>query len=54
MPSISGSVTASTALEAMAASTAEPPRARIWAPACDASTWLVATMPCWLMTMDGP
>jgi len=29
----------------MAASTAEPPRANICAPACDASVWLAAAMP---------
>ncbi len=51
---ISGSVMHSTALAAMAASTAVPPRARICAPACDASTWLVATIPPWLMTIDRP
>ncbi len=54
MPVIIGSVTPSTAFEAMAASTADPPRARICAPACDASTWLVAAIPCWLMTMERP
>ena len=45
MPFIMGSVTPRTALAAMAASTAEPPLARICAPATEACTWLVATMP---------
>src|SRR5712692_1453307 len=52
MPFIMGSVTPSTALAAMAASTAEPPRARISAPACEACTWLVATMPKRVTTME--
>ena len=54
MPSIMGSTTPSTALAAIAASTADPPRARICAPACDASVWLVATMPCCVMTIERP
>ena len=45
MPQLSGSTTPSTALAAMAASMADPPRASTCAPACDASVWLVATMP---------
>src|SRR5437588_2623522 len=44
-PARSGSTTLTAALAAMAASTAEPPRARTCAPACDARVWLVATMP---------
>ena len=47
-----GSTNPSAALAAMAASAAEPPRARICAPACDASGWLVATMPSRLMTIE--
>jgi hypothetical protein len=54
MPSIIGSTTPSTAFAAMAASTAEPPLARICAPACDASVWLVAAMPCCVITIDRP
>jgi len=34
-----------TAFAAIAASTADPPLAKISAPATDACTWLVATMP---------
>ncbi len=47
-----GSTTLSTALAAMAASTADPPRARICAPACDANVCAVATMPRVVMTME--
>ena len=49
-----GSVTPSTALAAIAASMAEPPRDRISAPACEAKTWLVATIPRSVTTMDRP
>src|SRR5579862_4542296 len=52
MPQLMGSTTPSTALAAMAASMAVPPRANTWAPACDASVWLVATIPRSEMTMD--
>src|ERR1017187_4038744 len=52
MPLLSGSTTPSAALAAMAASMADPPRARICAPACEASVWLVATMPRPLMTIE--
>src|ERR1700688_767516 len=52
MPFMSGSITPSTALVAIAASTAEPPRDRISAPACEACTWLLATMPLGEITMD--
>src|ERR1051326_2773425 len=45
MPLLSGSTTPSVALAAMAASMADPPRARICAPACDASVWLVEMIP---------
>src|SRR5262249_44614892 len=51
-PVIKGSLTPNTALEAMAASTAVPPFARICAPAAEARVWLVATIPFWLMTFD--
>src|SRR6516225_755177 len=44
-PFMLGSITPSTALAAMAALAAEPPCERISAPACEACTWLVATMP---------
>src|SRR5271169_233503 len=52
MPFMSGSITPSTALVAIAASTAEPPRDRISAPACEACTWLLATMPYGEITME--
>ena len=52
MPFIMGSTTPSTALAAMAASAAEPPRARICAPACEARTSLVATIPCRVITIE--
>src|SRR5579863_5468342 len=45
IPSLFGSTTPSTALAAIAASIADPPRARICAPACEAKVWLVATIP---------
>src|SRR3954470_4379897 len=51
IPFMSGSITPRAALAAIAASTAEPPRPRISAPAWDARTWLVATIPYLLMTM---
>src|SRR5262245_65262850 len=43
-----------TALAATAASIAFPPRWRIWAPACEASGWLAATMPSVVATFDRP
>src|SRR5689334_16595670 len=43
-----------TALAAIAASTALPPRWRICVPACDASGWLVATMPSVVATFERP
>src|SRR5215470_8162409 len=51
-PTIIGSTTLSTAAEATAASTALPPCWRIRSPACDASGWLVTTMPRRAMTSD--
>ena len=45
MPQPVGSVSPSTALAAIAASTAVPPDRRISRPAWVANTWLVATMP---------
>src|SRR5580698_7623123 len=51
-PFIIGSTRLSTAFAAMAASTAEPPRAKICAPAWDASGCAVATMPRLLITME--
>ena len=54
MLSIIGSTKPRTALAAMAASTADPPRARICAAAWDASGWLVAAMPCCEITMERP
>ena len=47
-----GSTTPSAALAAIAASMAEPPRSRTWAPACEARVWLVATMPWREITME--
>ncbi len=52
MPLFMGSTTPMAASAAIAASTAEPPRARICAPACAASVWLVATMPSRVITID--
>jgi hypothetical protein len=52
IPSIMGSITPSTALAAIAASMADPPRARICAPAWDARVWLVATIPEVVITME--
>src|SRR5580704_2051346 len=52
MPFIMGSVTPSAAFAAMAASMAEPPCARICAPATEACTWLVATMPYCVTTIE--
>ena len=54
MPSIIGSTNPSTAFAAIAASTADPPFARICAAACDASVWLVAAIPCFEITIDRP
>src|SRR5579885_635513 len=52
MPLLIGSTTPRVALAAMAASTAEPPRASTCAPACEASVWLVAAIPIGVMTME--
>src|SRR5271155_4136396 len=52
MPFIMGSVTPRTAFAAIAASTAEPPRASTCAPATEACTWLVATMPYLVTTIE--
>src|SRR5579884_3932028 len=52
MPHIIGYTTPKTRLAAIAASTAEPPRASVCAPATEASVWLVATMPAWEITID--
>src|SRR5215468_2737674 len=54
MPFIIGSVTPVTALAAIAASTALPPRARIWTAACEASGWLVAATPSFEATAERP
>ena len=54
IPSIIGSVTANTAFAAIAASTADPPRARIRTPSSEASAWQVATIPCRVIVMDRP
>ena len=54
MPFIIGSTTPSTALTAIAESAADPPRARICAPACAARVWLAAAMPCCEITIDRP
>src|SRR5215470_6310033 len=51
-PTIIGSTTLSTAAEATAASTALPPCWRMRSPACDASGWLVTTIPRRAMTSD--
>src|ERR1700733_432898 len=53
-PVFIGSTTFSTAAVATAASMALPPFIRIWRPACAASGWLVATMPCWAITSARP
>src|SRR5580700_703009 len=53
-PVFIGSTTLSTAAVATAASIALPPFIRIWRPACAASGWLVATMPCWAITSARP
>src|SRR5215831_11380995 len=52
MPPRSGSTTPRVALAAIAASMAEPPRASTCAPACEASVWLVATIPRSEITID--
>src|SRR6188768_4196322 len=49
-----GSTRPSTALAEIAASTAWPPRASIWAPACAASGELAATMPRVVATRERP
>jgi hypothetical protein len=54
MPFISGSTTPITALAAIAASTAVPPRSRICTPARAASGWLAATMPYGVAIRDRP
>src|ERR1700733_15018251 len=53
-PVFIGSTTLSTAAVATAASMALPPFIRIWRPACAASGWLVANMPCWAITSARP
>src|SRR5579883_737827 len=52
MPHIIGSTTPKTRLAAIAASTADPPRASVCAPATAASVWLAATMPLCEITID--
>src|SRR6266849_6182872 len=52
IPLLIGSTTPSAALAAIAASIADPPRAKTCAPACEASVWLVATIPCREITID--
>src|SRR5581483_3526622 len=54
MPFMCGSTTPRTALAAMAASTACPPRTSICTPACAASGWLAATTPSVVATFDRP
>src|SRR5262249_6375140 len=54
MPSLIGSTTPSTALAAMAASTAFPPSSSTCAPALEARTWLLATIPKRGTTMERP
>src|SRR5579872_1851016 len=54
MPFIMGSETLRTALAAMAASTAEPPCSSTRAPACEAWTQAVATMPYCEETTERP
>ena len=54
MPLLCGSTSPITALAAIAASIALPPRSRIWTPACAASGWLAATMPYFVATFDRP
>src|SRR6185503_19568391 len=54
MPSKYGSTRAITALVAIAASTALPPRSSIWTPARAASGWLAATMPYFVITIERP
>ena len=54
MPSKYGSTRAMTALVAMAASTALPPRSSTCTPARAASGWLAATMPYWVAIFDRP
>src|SRR5438876_9896826 len=54
MPFDCGSTTPSTALAAMTASTALPPRSSICTPARAASGWLAATMPYVVATRDRP
>src|ERR1051325_5279415 len=52
IPQLIGSTTVSTIFAAMAASIAVPARANACAPACDASVWLVATIPSRQIVMD--
>ena len=54
MPLLCGSTRPITALVAMAASTALPPRSRICTPARAASGWLAATMPYFVATFERP
>src|ERR1041385_4205408 len=54
IPVIIGSVTLSMAAIAIDASTSLPPRLSTSRPACEASGWLLATIACWLRTMDRP
>src|SRR5580704_8983943 len=51
-PTIIGSTTESTAADATAASIALPPCIRMRKPACAASGWLAATIPCCAMTSE--
>src|ERR1700722_10170215 len=51
-PFIIGSITPRAAFAATAASTALPPRARIAAPACEATAWRVATTPYCVITIE--
>ena len=52
MPFDIGSTTPITALAAIAASAADPPRASTCAPACEASVWFVATIPWRVITIE--
>src|SRR6185503_1899147 len=54
MPFDCGSTSPMTALAAIAASTALPPRSSTWTPARAASGWLAATIPYFVATRDRP
>jgi hypothetical protein len=54
IPFMCGSTSPITALAAIAASIALPPRSRICAPALAASGWLAATIPYFVATFERP